>query len=178
MRSVRGIGLAFAACLGIGLGIWLSGMRPASAQDKAQDKAADKKKLTDQERLQGVWRGVESESGGVKFGAADLGNLKVTFQGKFTTWEQQGSGPIKSTYTLAPEKNPKQIDFGGKAPVGKKASPGLSGVRIYKLEQDRLYLVIAGPDKKQRPAAFATAPGTISTMYVLERVEAKDGKRD
>src|SRR5262245_18155514 len=97
------------------------------------------KEMADQDKLQGVWRVVSSESAGTKFGGADLGDMKVTFKGKIARWEQQGSDAVESAVQLAPNKTPKQIDFGAKAPAGKKPAAGLSGIGIYKFEGDKLY---------------------------------------
>src|SRR5262245_53967623 len=83
---------------------------PALVQDKAQPK-----EQTDQEKLAGAWRVTSGESAGTKFGAADLGDMKVTFKGNRVRWEQKDSDAVESTYLLAPAKKPKQIDLGGKA---------------------------------------------------------------
>jgi uncharacterized protein (TIGR03067 family) len=134
--------------------------------------AQDKKEPADQDRLAGTWRVTGGESAGTKFGPADLGDMTVTFKGKLVRWEQKGSDPVESSYQLDAAKNPKQIDFGGKAPVGKKAPPGPSGAGVYKFEGDKLYLHLAIPGKGARPGDFTSRQGTISTVYILERADA------
>ncbi len=137
----------------------------ALALDKGPPKGPD-----GGEKLDGVWVATGGESGGTRFGAADLGGLKLTFKGKVVRWEQQGGEAVESTYAAGAGKGHKQIDFGGKAPVGKKPPAGLSGVGIYKIEGGKLYLHVAMPGGT-RPKDFTSQRGVVSTVYVLERVK-------
>src|SRR5262245_48841780 len=105
----------------------------------AQDKKP--KETTDQEKLQGAWRVVSSESAGTKFG----GGAKLTFKDKLVRWEQEG-GAVESIVQLAPAKTPKHIDLWAKPPAGKKAGE-LRAVGIYKFDGDKLYLCITVPNK-------------------------------
>jgi uncharacterized protein (TIGR03067 family) len=67
---------------------------------------------------------------------------------------------------LDPGAGPPAVDF-ARRPYGLAGtSPG-----IYRLEGDTLTLCWAGGRKPERPAEFASRPGTETTLLVLRRVQ-------
>jgi uncharacterized protein (TIGR03067 family) len=106
----------------------------------------------DQEKLQGTWRIVSAELAGQQAGA-QLMTQRFTFEG-----DQILRSGEKVTYKLDATKNPKEIDF-----VGGQPEPA-----IYAFEGERLKLCIAVRGAP-RPTEFASRPGVMHMLLVLER---------
>ena len=114
--------------------------------------------LEDKEKLQGAWLLTALERDGRTLPM--LGNLqiKLVFRGDNVTFEYPDHTEV-GTYRLQVGSNPKTIDVLAELDTSRG---------IYRLEGDSL--VICGvPAGQERPAEFATKPGTKQILYRLKR---------
>jgi len=131
------------------------------AADIPKEDAARK----DQEKLQGVWKGLTGEHNGDKLKDADVEMIRLTFkEDKLSARSPDGQVKEVATYKLDPGKKPPALDLVLKeGPDKDKTALG-----IYQLDGDMLKLCIAKPGK-DRPAEFATKPDSDTALMVLKR---------
>jgi uncharacterized protein (TIGR03067 family) len=132
----------------------------------------------DQKRLQGIWR-VRDVVGSAQAKGFIL-QMKLTFEGnKFLALSGPEPG-IEISYSLAPTKEPKQIDFvepqavdaGQKAPAPRPRT--VAG--IYAFEHDRLKLHFSEEPGNRRPTDFTGAAGDRDFVIILERDTSADAR--
>ena len=127
----------------------------------------------DGERLQGTWVGVTGERDAKQLPAKEIEDLafvirgdRINVLGKTLTFRLDPSRSPKGMY-LTPRDGPKQ---GETAPA------------IYRLEGDRLTICLDDAGGKNRPAEFATRPGSGLLLFVLRRATPQEargvGRRD
>jgi uncharacterized protein (TIGR03067 family) len=134
---------------------------------KPKEEAKDDSKL-----LEGSWNGIGLEADGKKVPAEVLEKLKGRFTFKGLELLMTDTTPVsgaKATVKLDSSKTPKQIDLTGIEGTGK----GKTIQGIYKLEKDRLFICLRGPEfvEKGRPTEFKTEVGSGLGLMTLERTK-------
>lgn len=128
-------------------------------------KEAPKEKPT----IVGEWAGQSAVVGG-KSQPVPEGGVTFTFtaDGKVQVREGNKGAPDEGTYTLAPDKDPAEIDL--MPPPTKKDPPALG---IYKLDGDTLTLCFhrGDPTKAGRPKKFESPDGSDAIVITLKRVK-------
>lgn len=115
--------------------------------------------------LQGTWKPVQAELGGVMLPEAGLAPLRLLL-GKGITVLTGAESPDRGTVTVDPSKKPAAMDvLGTEGPNKGRTFPA-----IYELEGDRLRICydLSG---KQCPEEFRTAKGTRLYLVSDERVK-------
>ncbi|HEX4131223.1 MAG TPA: TIGR03067 domain-containing protein [Pirellulales bacterium] len=124
---------------------------------------------SDEETLQGNW---EIKSLEVAGQAIDIElvrekiirDLKLTFQfGNLTLELGEGAEKLELPYTLDPAADPKRIDL--------RFGPDKGREGIYKLDGDKLEMLLGPDDKAVRPKDFSASDGEGFVLVVLERLK-------
>jgi uncharacterized protein (TIGR03067 family) len=123
----------------------------------------------DRKQIEGTWRVVALEANGNKAMEEDVKKLTVV-NGADGTWSlvSEGSQISKGTSTIDPTKKPKTIDF---TPTEGEAK-GKLHLGIYELGEKTRKLCFAAPGK-DRPAEFASMPGSEHILVTFEREKSK-----
>jgi len=111
---------------------------------------AEEKVKSDKDRLQGTWLPVSGEKNGKKMPKEKYQDGKMVFAGnKVTLQVQAGEQEREGTFTLDPDKDPREIDF----TFGEQTHQG-----IYELKGTTLKVVFM---ERGRPTEFASANATL-----------------
>jgi FkbM family methyltransferase len=123
----------------------------------------------DRKQIEGTWRVVALEVNGNKVLEEDAKKLTVV-NGADGTWSllSEGTEISKGTSTIDPTKKPKTIDF---TPTDGEAK-GKLHLGIYELREKTRKLCFA-PSGKDRPAEFASMPGSEHILVTFEREKSK-----
>lgn len=117
----------------------------------------------DAARLQGKWRLVEGEFGGVKLSGDDLKLVHLSFTGDRFRGGLPPKGLVgEGTFTVDESANPKQVTIKTTSEDGQP----LQG--IYAFDGERLMVCIGGGNDP-RPKGFSTRVGKSYALMVLER---------
>jgi uncharacterized protein (TIGR03067 family) len=127
--------------------------------------ADDPKKETT--TLKGKWKVVSLTHGGKPAPEELLKDFKCTFEEKTYTDTINGEVGQEGEYKFDDSKSPKTIDFD----IKKGHNEGKKQVGIYKIEDEKLTLVMAEPDATDRPTSFKLEEGSSLIEVVLERVK-------
>jgi RNA polymerase sigma factor (sigma-70 family) len=144
------------ACLGVGTFLLLP---IAAGQQKPQataEKASSDDKKSDKDKLQGTWVAVSAEGKGAKIDDPKLKSTKMTFDGDKVTIVPLMED--KLTYTLDPDKKPKEMDI--------TTDKGVKLLTIYELEGGKLKWHFVKEDP--RPSNFDTSKSK-GVIIVFER---------
>jgi uncharacterized protein (TIGR03067 family) len=175
LKAVVGV-LALVFLLGIGTAVVLGqqadspkGADPEAKQVGAKDAAAKAMR----ERLQGTWKCVSMQHGGVR------SEPDLTHMIKGNTWETRLDGRVvqSGTFKLVDiDASPKQIDsvitYAEAEVVGDRKGKKCEG--IFMLEGDSLLMCASDDaDKDQRPRVFFTQEGDGCHAVQLKRVVSK-----
>jgi uncharacterized protein (TIGR03067 family) len=137
---------------------------PKAGESPAPSVAAKPPASSDNERIQGTWRLVATESEGQRYpskGPPDSMPLHIFHAGSFT-YQTGGTTSGRGNYRIDASQTPKAIDF---IPEGQaEGAPG-----IYELQGDRLRICSAAPGSA-RPTSFVTKAGSGTAVYSYERV--------
>lgn len=119
----------------------------------------------DKQTLQGSWK-VES----VTQDGNDVEEAKgSTFTFKDSKFTGKGKQSMQGTYTLAPEKSPKQMDF----TVTRKDGNTMTMPMIYKIEKKQLTICAPRKPDDDRPTEFKSEAGTGWVLIVMQKMEEK-----
>jgi uncharacterized protein (TIGR03067 family) len=162
---------------------WVSAQDTKAKDEKAKDTKGDKgkeqpkakektKEKGDLGALQGVWRMVSMEAGGMKIPLEDLpgGSFRLIVAGdKISVITGGEEREEEGTLKLDEKAKPKHIDM-----AMKREQKTLEG--IYKIDGNTLTICGGEPGRAQRPADFNSQDKNIF-LIVLERTQAeKNGK--
>jgi uncharacterized protein (TIGR03067 family) len=119
----------------------------------------------DRKKYEGTWRAVSLAVDGNKAAAQDAQKITVINHGD-GTWVVRADGKEvwKGTSRIDPMKQPKAIDF---VPT-EGMDAGQTFLGIYEIDRDTRKLCFAPPGK-DRPAEFASKPGSGHILVVFER---------
>jgi uncharacterized protein (TIGR03067 family) len=120
-------------------------------------------------KFQGTWRQIAYEKDGVADHPDEQGwEPRCTFtDDTFVVTLADGSIPIKGSFKLHPDQEPKAVDWMDS--IGEDAGKTL--LAIYSLEGDRLTFCAAAPGL-ERPTEFRTRPGQV--LRVSQRELPRD----
>ena len=127
--------------------------------------AADGPKKDDAEAFKGSWSVASFKVGQESAPADDLKNLKMNFDGKSYTSKVLDQVDEEGNYTIDPSKTPKTIDF----EIKKGRDEGKKQLGIYKIEDDKLTLILSLPGATERPKSLTPAASDMLIEAVLER---------
>jgi uncharacterized protein (TIGR03067 family) len=125
---------------------------------------------TDRDRLQGTWRAVRVQAPGGKAKDVEEAGLTITFRGEKYADRVKGETVEEGTFTLRPEKSPKQIDIR----IGTGKDKGKTQLGIYKLDGDTATFALAPPGSTERPTSFTARAGKYS-VQVFRRARKPEG---
>jgi RNA polymerase sigma-70 factor (ECF subfamily) len=125
----------------------------AAAADEQAKK--DDKAKSDKDLLQGTWV-EESRGAGDGEKVAEEQRWKLVFDGDKVTWVDRGK-EREGTYTLDPERKPKEIDL-------TLASPSLVLTGIYELKDDTLKTLWRENDRGGLPKTFDPKEGVLIVL--------------
>ena len=113
---------------------------------------------SDLEKLQGTWQQTTYEKDGIKEPADEKGwEPKTAISGNaFTVKLADGTIPIKGTFKLDAEHDPKWLEFTD--PFGEDAGKTFPG--IYSLKEDEFIFCVT-EEGEERPREFKTGPGQV-----------------
>lgn len=123
--------------------------------------------ISDEGRIQGIWKYLASMRDGQITAPEELASWNVTFvKGQYT--EQPADRFEKGTYKLDPMKSPKTID----CLLTEGPHKGLPVAGIYEWDGDTLKICWAHWGSLQHPQEFSAAPGSQRALIVLKRADA------
>ena len=129
--------------------------------------AADEPKKDDSETFKGNWS-IRSITIDGRAAPEDLvKNFRCQFDEK--TYNDKVAGEVieEGSYTIDASRAPKTIDFD----IKKGPKEGKRQLGIYKIDGDRITLVMTQAGSTARPKSFKTEPGDSLVEVVLERVK-------
>ena len=129
--------------------------------------AADEPKKKVATKFKGKWSLVSLSHGGKAAPADVLKDFKCTFEEKRYNNIMNGEVFEEGEYKFDDDKSPKTIDFD----IKKGHNEGKKQVGIFKIEDDKMTLVLAEPDATDRPTSFEVKEGSNVIEAVLERVK-------
>ena len=129
--------------------------------------AEDPKKKDDAQAFQGNWSLVAIKTGGKPAPEALIENFRCKFEEK--TYNNTIAGQVveEGSYTIDPAKSPKAVDFD----IKKGHDQGKKQLGIYKIEGDKLTLVLSEAGSTTRPDSFKIEAGSPLLEVVLERLK-------
>ena len=118
----------------------------------------------EQERLQGTWKAVSIEAGGMKLPAQQVKDFQLVLKGNQFTG-LAGKHKFEGTYTVDPDKNPRRMD------ILPTSGPDKGKVRraIYALQGNTLRICGAEAGK-DRPTGFKTEDEAGASLIIYRRV--------
>jgi uncharacterized protein (TIGR03067 family) len=120
----------------------------------------------EQQRLEGTWRVIAVESGGMAIPRREYRDLELTFKdGKFTA-KRGDEEAQKGTYTINPSRNPKEMD------IDRADGParGKQQLAVYSLAGN-LLKICSCEASSARPTGFDTRERPGHTLMTLRRVQ-------
>jgi uncharacterized protein (TIGR03067 family) len=118
------------------------------------------------EKLHGVWQAISVTVSGVAIPESEVIAIRLTITGARFTTSRDAETLFDSTYSVDPEKSPREIqmigvagDFDGQAALG-----------IYRFESEVLELCYTMPGFG-RPTDFASGHGSGAFLIRLKRVQ-------
>jgi uncharacterized protein (TIGR03067 family) len=117
--------------------------------------------------VEGVWTAVEAVSDGKKIPAQALDTVKLTLTMKAGKYDVviQGKKIESGTYKIDASKKPAHIDL----TIVEGDEKGKVQQGLFKIEQDKLTLVVNDGKGAERPKAFESAEGSKLELTVLAR---------
>jgi uncharacterized protein (TIGR03067 family) len=131
--------------------------------------AADEpKKKDDAESFKGNWSIVSMKMDGRSAPEDLVKNFRCRFEEK--TYNNTIASDVveEGSYTIDASKTPRTIDFD----IKKGHDEGKKQLGIYKLEGDKLTLVLTEPGSTTRPKSFKAEAGDSLVEVVLQRVKS------
>jgi len=121
----------------------------------------------DGESIKGDWSAVSLTHNGQVTADIFVKAMSATFDGKGYVNRQRDAVAVEGTYTLSPEKSPKQIDF----TIETGADKGKTQLGIYEIDGDRLKLCIARAGDAERPKAMGGKTDSDGMLITLRRAK-------
>ncbi len=115
----------------------------------------------------GKWSAVSLKHAGKSLPDDLVKNFSCKIEEKSYTNTLNGNVVEEGEYTFDDSKSPKTIDFDIKT----GHNEGKKQIGIFKIDGEKMTLVLAEADEKDRPTSFELAEGTDLIEVVLERVK-------
>jgi uncharacterized protein (TIGR03067 family) len=128
--------------------------------------AADDTKKDDAEAIKGKWKALSISMSGEPAPEELVKDFKINFESKDYT-NTVGDMTEEGSYSIDSTKSPKTIDFD----IKKGQDEGKKQLGVYKLDADKLTLVVSAAGSKDRPTSLTVEKGSGLTEFVLERVK-------
>jgi uncharacterized protein (TIGR03067 family) len=128
--------------------------------------AADEPKKDDTPSLKGNWTTVSIKVGGQEAPAGEAEKMKFSFDDKSYT-NSYGDQLEEGGYTVDASKTPNTIDFD----IKKGPDAGKKQLGIFKLDGDKLTIVVAQAGSTERPKLLKPEDSEQMTVAVLARVK-------
>ena len=129
--------------------------------------AADEPKKKEATTFKGKWSLVSLEHGGKAAPDDLIKDFKCNFEDKTYNNVMNGEVIEEGDYSFDDEKSPKTVDF----EIKKGPNEGKKQLGIFKIEGDKMTLVVAEPGTTDRPTSFKVEDGSSLIKAVLERVK-------
>jgi uncharacterized protein (TIGR03067 family) len=118
---------------------------------------------SDQDKLQGEWKLISGEAGGMAIPPEAAAKIHVTFQGA-EVFVRDKKDP--AAFSLDPAQRPAAITL---RPVPKAGAPQEADIQgIYQIEGEKLKLCLSQPGQP-RPSEFKSPKGSEAVLLVLEK---------
>ena len=125
---------------------------------------ADEKPKPDKELILGTWIPISGEQNGAELAEEKLKGGKLIFTDEKVTLHVLDARPREGTYTIDPDKTPKEIDIlDGSGKVNEQTKLG-----IYELDGETYKFCLA-PASKPRPTEFTSKPGSGHSLGLSRR---------
>ena len=134
---------------------------------------ADDTKKDDAELMKGKWKAVSMSIGGEPAPEEFVKDFKLNFDAKTYTNTTSGDMVEEGEYAIDATKSPKTIDFD----IKKGPDEGKKQLGLYKLDGDKLTIVVATAGSKDRPTSLKVEKGTDAVEFVLERSQVNRRSR-
>ncbi len=128
---------------------------------------ADDAKKDDAESFKGKWKAVSISIQGEPAPDEFVNEFKCNFDGKDYTNTSSADMVEEGSYTIDETKSPKTIDFD----IKKGQDAGKKQLGLYKLDGDKLTIVVTEAGSKERPKSLKVEKGSGLFEFVLERVK-------
>ena len=130
--------------------------------------AADDDVAKELKALQGKWKAVALEVGGMQLPKESVPDFTFTVGANGKSSGKIPKGEYESTMSVDPKKDPKTIDNAHESGPQK----GKKQFGIYKLDGDKWTVCMTAPgvEEKDRPKSFDTK-GTANVVFVFERMK-------
>ena len=128
--------------------------------------AADEPKK-EETKLKGKWSAVSLKHAGQALPDDIVKNFKCNFEDKTYTNVMNEEVIEEGEYTIDDAKSPKTIDFN----IKKGREEGKKQFGIFKIDGDKMTIVLTEADAKDRPTSFKIEEGSSLIEAVLERVK-------
>ena len=129
--------------------------------------AADGLPEDDRDRIQDTWVTISFEVNGQGAPPEAVKEIRTVFKDKDYVQKKGDEVLEEGTFTLDPDKKPRQIDF----TIGKGQDQGKDQFGIYELDGDTLKICVAAPGAEVRPTEFKTGPESQTVLVVMKRVK-------
>ena len=127
--------------------------------------AAQETKKQAADELKGSWSAVSMAVGEQLAPAELVMNFKTTFDGRTYINEVSKAVIEQGEYKVDTSQSPKTIDFD----IKKGDDQGKRQLAVYKIEEDKLTMVMSQPGSNDRPKSFEVGPGVPVLKLVLQR---------
>ena len=118
-------------------------------------------------KIKGKWSIVSMSQGGNALPAEAFNDHKCTFEDKKYSIIVNGEVAEEGEYSFDDSKSPKTIDLDLK----KGQDEGKKQVGIFKIEDDKMTVVLGVPGSTERPTSFKVEAGSSVLEAVFERVK-------
>jgi uncharacterized protein (TIGR03067 family) len=129
--------------------------------------AEEPAKKDEAQAFQGTWAVVSMSMGGKPIPEAAIKNLRCKFEEKAYNNTVAGEVVEEGTYAIDPAKSPKTVEF----VIKKGHDQGKTQLGIYKIDGEKVTLVLAQPGATTRPDSFKIEAGGPVLEVILERVK-------
>jgi uncharacterized protein (TIGR03067 family) len=118
-------------------------------------------------KIKGKWSVVSLSQGGQALPAEILKDFKCTFEDKKYNNVVNGQVAEEGEYTFDDSKSPKTIDFDIK--MGQ--DEGKKQVGIFKIDDDKMTMVLGAPGATERPTSFKVEAGAMVIEVIFQRAK-------
>jgi uncharacterized protein (TIGR03067 family) len=129
--------------------------------------AAQEPKKDDSESLKGNWTAVSMKQNKQSLPEDFVKTFRLSMDGKNYTNTAGQEVMEEGGYTVDASKMPKTIDFD----IKKGPDAGRKQLGLYKLEGDKLTIVVSPSDSTERPKSLEADDSNDAIVVVLERVK-------